>query len=65
MDDQWMFNWQEVQFFSCEEEFIERAEKTPSSNCVLDSRKAVKAGIGMTPVEEAMLDSIRKMCREV
>jgi len=55
-----MFN-----FFNTEQEFMEKAAKTPRSNCVLDTRKAERAGIGMRPVEEAMLDSIRKMCREV
>jgi dTDP-4-dehydrorhamnose reductase len=48
-------------FFKSEEEFMEKAAKTPRSNCVLDTSKAEKAGIGMRPVEEAMIDSIRKM----
>ena len=48
-------------FFKSEEEFMEKAAKTPRSNCVLDTTKAEKAGIGMRPVEEAMIDSIRKM----
>jgi len=37
----------------------------PRSNCVLDTTKAEKAGIGMRPVEEAMIDSIRKMRQSV
>jgi dTDP-4-dehydrorhamnose reductase len=48
-------------FFATEEEFMDKAAKTPRSNCVLDTSKAEKAGIGMRPVEEAMIDSIRKM----
>ena len=52
-------------FFASEHEFMEKAAKTPRSNCVLDTTKAVKAGIGMRPVEEAMIDSIRKMRQSV
>ena len=48
-------------FFKTEYEFMEKAAKTPRSNCVLDTTKAEKVGIGMRPVEEAMIDSIRKM----
>jgi dTDP-4-dehydrorhamnose reductase len=48
-------------FFKTEEEFMEKAAKTPRSNCVLDTTKAENAGIGMRPVEEAMIDSIRQM----
>ena len=48
-------------FFETEDAFMEKAAKTPRSNCVLDTTKAEKAGIGMRPVEEAMIDSIRKM----
>ena len=52
-------------FFKTEEEFMEKAAKTPRSNCVLDTTKAEKAGIGMSPVEEAIIDSIRKMPQSV
>ena len=52
-------------FFKSEEEFMQKAAKTPRSNCVLDTSKAEKAGIGMRPVEEAMIDSIRKMSQGV
>lgn len=48
-------------FFETEDEFMEKAARTPRSNCVLDTTKAEKAGIGMSPVEEAIIDSIRKM----
>ena len=44
---------------------MQKAAKTPRSNCVLDTSKAEKAGIGMRPVEEAMIDSIRIMSQGV
>ena len=40
---------------------MEKAAKTPRSNCLLDTTKAEQAGIAMSPVEAAMIDSIRKM----
>jgi len=52
-------------FFENEEHFMDKAAKTPRSNCVLDTSKAEKAGVGMRPVEDAMRDSMRKMAREV
>ena len=52
-------------FFDSEEEFMTKAAIAPRSNCVLDTTKAKKAGIGMRPVEEAMIDSIRKMRQSV
>ena len=52
-------------FFENEDQFMEMAAKTPRSNCVLDTSKAEKAGIGMRPVEEAMRDSMRRMAKEV
>ena len=53
------------QFFDDEEQFMNIAAKTPRSNCILDTTKAEKAGIGMRPVDEAMRDSMRKMAKEV
>ena len=52
-------------FFDSEEEFMTKAAIAPRSNCVLDTTKVEKAGIGMRPVEEAMIDSIRKMRHSV
>ena len=52
-------------FFETEDEFMNKAAIAPRSNCVLDTTKAEKAGIGMRPVEEAMIDSIRKMLQSV
>jgi dTDP-4-dehydrorhamnose reductase len=52
-------------FFNSEEDFMTKAAIAPRSNCVLDTTKAEKAGIAMRPVEEAMIDSIRKMRQSV
>jgi UDP-glucose 4,6-dehydratase len=53
----------QFQFFDDEEQFMNKAAKTPRSNCVLDTTKAEKVGIGMRPVEEAMRESIQKMAK--
>lgn len=42
------------EFFASEDEFLRLAAKTPRSNCVLDSSKAVAAGLPLSPVEEAL-----------
>ena len=55
----------EFEFFEDEEHFMNKAAKTPRSNCVLDTSKAQKAGIGMRPVEEAIRESIQIRAREV
>ena len=52
-------------FFDSEDEFMSKAAIAPRSHCVLDTTKAEKAGIGMRPVEDAMIDSIRKMRQSV
>jgi len=52
-------------FFKSEEEFMSKAAIAPRSNCILDTTKAEKAGIAMRPVEEAMIDSIRRMRLEL
>lgn len=44
----------EFRFFESEEQFMQVAAKTPRSNCVLDSSKAVAAGLPLSPVEEAL-----------
>lgn len=41
-------------FFADESEFMDVAAKTPRSNCVLDSSKALAAGLPLTPVEDAI-----------
>ena len=55
----------QFQFFEDEEHFMNEAAKTPRSNCVLDTSKAEKAGIGMRPVEEAMRKSMHKMATSI
>ena len=66
---EWMINEgltdRQFTFFETEEEFMDKAAKTPRSNCVLDTTKAEKAGIGMRSVEDAMIESIRKMSQAV
>ena len=54
----------EFQFFEDEQHFMIKAAKTPRSNCVLDTTKAERAGIGMRPVEEAVRESLSKMAQE-
>ena len=51
----------EFSFFENENDFMDRAASTPRSNCVLDTTKAEKAGLGMRPVEDAVSDALRKM----
>ena len=53
----------QFKFFEDEEQFMSKAAKTPRSNCVLDTTKSEKAGIGMRPVEEAMRESMQKMVK--
>ena len=53
----------EFQFFENEEQFMSNAAITPRSNCVLDTTKAEKVGIGMRPVEEALHESMQKMVK--
>ena len=55
----------QFQFFDDEQHFMNKAAKTHRSNCVLDTYKAEKAGIGLRPVEEAIRESIQIMAREV
>ena len=53
----------QFKFFEDEEQFMSKAAKTPRSNCVLDTTKSEKAGIGIRPVEEAMRESMQKMVK--
>ncbi len=52
-------------FFQDETDFMERAARAHRSNCVLDTEKAKKAGVGMRPVEEVVRQSLRQMKQEV
>lgn len=47
-------------FFDSEADFMTRAAKTPRSNCVLDSSKAVRAGLQLTPITDSLRQSLRK-----
>lgn len=50
----------EFSFFESEDAFMQTAAKTPRSNCVLDSSKAVAAGLPLAPVEEALEIALRQ-----
>jgi len=50
----------EFRFFQDEEEFMRKAAKTPRSNCVLDSSKALGAGLKLSPVREAIADCLER-----
>ena len=45
-------------FFKNEEEFMQKAARTPRSNCVLDSSKIIRAGIELRSAEEAVIHSL-------
>jgi dTDP-4-dehydrorhamnose reductase len=47
------------EFFSDEKDFMRTAAKTPRSNCVLDSSKAIDAGLKLRNVHDALVDSLR------
>jgi dTDP-4-dehydrorhamnose reductase len=44
----------EFKFFDNEAQFMAQAAKTPRSNCVLDSSKALAAGLQLSPVKDAV-----------
>ncbi len=48
----------EFTFFRDEDQFMKVAAKTPRSNCVMDSSKILATGIHLTPVEEAIENSL-------
>lgn len=50
----------DFQFFQDESEFMQKAAKTPRSNCVMDSSKLTRAGIQMTEVHEAIEQALRE-----
>ena len=53
----------DFQFFESDDQFMKLAAKTPRSNCVLDSTKAIAAGLPLSPIEEA-LETAMKNWRE-
>ena len=52
---------EKFEFFSSEDEFMDKAARTPRSNCVLDTSKIEGTGIELTPVEEKVKDCLRNM----
>ncbi len=50
----------EFRFFQDEDDFMRKAAKTPRSNCVLDSSKALGAGLKLTPIREAIADCLMR-----
>tara|TARA_B100001123_G_scaffold429673_1_gene548528 strand:+ start:331 stop:1203 length:873 start_codon:yes stop_codon:yes gene_type:complete len=48
----------DFQFFESEEEFLAPSERTPRSNCVMDSSKLLANGIHMKPVEESVKEAL-------
>ncbi len=58
-------NNKDYKFFENEEDFMEKAAKTPRSNCVLDTTKLEKSGIHLRPVEEALEWSLKNWKKEI
>ena len=54
----------QFRFFADEDEFMAIAAKTPRSNCVLDSSKLARAGIGLTPVRDALVRALENWVSE-
>ena len=54
----------EFKFFKDEDEFMQKAARTPRSNCVLDSRKIIEAGIDLRPAKDAIIDSLKTWVAE-
>lgn len=47
-------------FFDSEQEFMEVAAKTPRSNCVMDNRKLLSAGVAISDVEDVIVRSLKQ-----
>jgi UDP-glucose 4,6-dehydratase len=52
------------QFFASEEEFMQKAAKTPRSNCVLDNSKLISSGVHIRSVKEAIIESLENWVTE-
>jgi len=50
----------EFNFFTDEAEFMRTAAVAPRSNCVLDNGKAIKAGLRLSPIDEALQQSMAR-----
>ncbi len=55
----------EPSYFESEADFMKIAAKTPRSSCVLNSAKIIEAGISLTPVKDAIRDSLKNWQPEV
>ena len=49
----------QFEFWADDVEFYKFGAKTPRSNCVLDTAKLHNAGVGLRPVNEALMDSLK------
>jgi UDP-glucose 4,6-dehydratase len=49
----------QFKFWASDEEFYKVAAKTPRSNCVMDTKKLLAAGVKIRGVEEALADSLK------
>ena len=49
----------DFQFFDSDDQFMKLAAKTPRSNCVLDSTKAIAAGLPLSPIEDALESAMK------
>ncbi|WP_309396196.1 SDR family oxidoreductase [Cerasicoccus maritimus] len=54
----------DYQFFANESDFMQKAAKTPRSNCVMDSGKLTSVGIELRPVREAVRDCLENWSTE-
>ena len=50
----------DFEFFASEDEFMQKAAKTPRSNCVLDTAKLQAAGIALPEVHDAVAEALRR-----
>ncbi len=48
------------EFWASDAEFYQVAVKTPRSNCVLDSAKLQAAGVQIRPIQDALVDALKK-----
>lgn len=48
------------EFWANDEEFYKKAASTPRSNCVLDISKLLATGVKLRPVDDALMDSLKK-----
>lgn len=54
----------EFRFFRSEDDFMTRAAKTPRSNCILDSGKALEVGLKLSPIQDAIRDALANWAPE-